>query len=412
MSLGGMRGIAALAAAALGAAAVASAAHADPPLVPEPVTAEAQGPDGAVVTYTADPRLACSPASGSTFSVGVTTVTCTNVDDAEEEEPRSFTVTVVDTTPPSLTAPAGITVAATSAGGIASSDPAVTAFVASATATDLVTTSPSITSDIPATLPIGVTTVTFTATDAAGNRASQTSTVTVTPAATPPPPPPAPETPPPPVTAPATPPATPPDAPARVDRVPPRNVANVNARPQPATVTLTWTLPADEDFSHVRVLRAPAGDAPATATLVYEGPASTVRDTRLRNGVTYRYLIVSYDTSGNRSPGVAVLVRPRAVLLRAPANGRRVTAPPLLVWAKVARATYYNVQLFRNGRKVLTAWPRTNRLKLRASWRVGGTRQRLAPGTYRWYVWPGLGPRDAGRYGPSLGSSTFVVVRR
>jgi hypothetical protein len=30
---------------------------------------------------------------------------------------------------------------------------------------------------------------------------------------------------------------------------------------------------------------------------------------------------------------------------------------------------------------------------------------------YRWYVWPGFGPRSANRYGKLLGTRTFVVVR-
>jgi hypothetical protein len=35
----------------------------------------------------------------------------------------------------------------------------------------------------------------------------------------------------------------------------------------------------------------------------------------------------------------------------------------------------------------------------------------LAPGTYVWYVWPGLGNRAEARYGPPLGKSTFIVVK-
>jgi hypothetical protein len=30
---------------------------------------------------------------------------------------------------------------------------------------------------------------------------------------------------------------------------------------------------------------------------------------------------------------------------------------------------------------------------------------------YRWYVWPGFGPRSANRYGKLLGTRKFVVVR-
>ena len=43
--------------------------------------------------------------------------------------------------------------------------------------------------------------------------------------------------------------------------------------------------------------------------------------------------------------------------LLAPPNGAVLTAPPLLRWSKVRGADYYNVQLLRDGRKVLSAWP-------------------------------------------------------
>ena len=86
-----------------------------------------------------------------------------------------------------------------------------------------------------------------------------------------------------------------------------------------------------------------------------------------------------------------------------------VQSPPLLVWQRVPGATYYNVQIFRNGRKVLSSWPRRNRLALRSKWSFGGTRQQLVPGRYRWYVWPGSGPRTRARYGRLLGANAFVV---
>ena len=34
---------------------------------------------------------------------------------------------------------------------------------------------------------------------------------------------------------------------------------------------------------------------------------------------------------------------------------------------------------------------------------------RLASGPYTWFVWPGRGSRNAHRYGPLIGHSTFVV---
>ena len=105
------------------------------PMVAPPsvtVTAEAAGPAGAVVTYglTASDALSgatvlCSPASGSTFAVGNTLVSCTATDGAGNTASVTFTVTVRDTTPPSivLNGEADVTVPA----GSAFADPGATA---------------------------------------------------------------------------------------------------------------------------------------------------------------------------------------------------------------------------------------------------------------------------------------------
>jgi large repetitive protein len=76
------------------------------------VTAEATSPAGATVTYTAtafdnvDGTITptCSPASGSTFALGVTTVQCSATDAAGNTATGSFTVTVSDTTAPTIVA--------------------------------------------------------------------------------------------------------------------------------------------------------------------------------------------------------------------------------------------------------------------------------------------------------------------
>ena len=143
---------------------------------------EATGPSGAIVSYTAPTAtdlvdgavpVNCVPASGSTFPVGTTPVTCSATDAAGNTATTSFTVTVVDTTPPVLTLPADMVLAATGVNG------AVATFTA--TATDIVDGTVPV-SCVPAsgsTFPIGVTTVTCTATDAAGNTAQGQFTVTV-----------------------------------------------------------------------------------------------------------------------------------------------------------------------------------------------------------------------------------------
>ena len=84
--------------------------------------------------------------------------------------------------------------------------------------------------------------------------------------------------------------------------------------------------------------------------------------------------------------------------------------PPLLRWSKVAGADYYNVQLFVAGHKVLSLWPVGTALKLPRSWTYGGHAHTLVKGRYRWYVWPGYGPRKASKYGKLLGASVFNVA--
>jgi hypothetical protein len=171
---------------------------------------------------------------------------------------------------------------------------------------------------------------------------------------------------------------------------------------------LTWALPRDPDLALVSVSRTTQA-AGAASRVVYRGLASRFEDRSVRNGVVYRYLVVAHDEAGNRSPGVSGVARPTAPKLVQPPDGSHVTRPPRLAWLRVANATYYNVQLFRGGRKVLSIWPARNRLALPSTWTFGGRRQALTPGVYRWFVWPGFGARSRARYGRVLGQSTFVV---
>lgn len=87
-----------------------------PPVVTvESKTVEATGPDGANVTYAAsavdnvDGPLTptCVPPSGSLFALGATTVTCEATDAAGNTGSESGTITVVDTTPPTVGCPEG-----------------------------------------------------------------------------------------------------------------------------------------------------------------------------------------------------------------------------------------------------------------------------------------------------------------
>jgi hypothetical protein len=144
------------------------------------VEAEATSASGAVVTYAAPSwsdivdgtgAATCLPASGATFALGTTTVKCNHTDDAgNAADETSFTVKVVDTTPP-------VIVAHTNIGGIEATGPggAVVEYVAPLW-TDAVDGSGSATCApvSGATFALGTTTVACNVTDNAGNPAIET----------------------------------------------------------------------------------------------------------------------------------------------------------------------------------------------------------------------------------------------
>lgn len=84
-----------------------------------------------------------------------------------------------DTVAPVVTAPSSISVAAVDASGTPATNAAVAAFLNGATATDDVDGSRPVTNNAPNVLPLGTTTVTFTATDTAGNTGTATAPITV-----------------------------------------------------------------------------------------------------------------------------------------------------------------------------------------------------------------------------------------
>ena len=149
--------------------------------LPSAMTVEATSSSGAVVTYSTSASdlvdgsvpVTCTPASGSTFPFGTTTVSCSATDKSGNGATGAFTVTVQDKTPPTISVPADMTVPATSPSG------AVVQFTVSAS--DLVDGSVAVTCT-PAsgsTFPLGTTTVSCSANDKAGNAASVSFKVTV-----------------------------------------------------------------------------------------------------------------------------------------------------------------------------------------------------------------------------------------
>jgi uncharacterized repeat protein (TIGR01451 family) len=200
-----------------------------------------------------------------------------------------------------------------------------------------------------------------------------------------------------------------PGGPQAPDVQAPSEVAGLKLSREPAALKLSWRLPVDRDFAGVVITRTTRG-SPAQVTL-YRGRGTAYTDRRVRAGARYWYRVRTYDDSGNRSTGVVVSGAPRLLPLFAPPPNARVASPPLLRWLPAKNATYYNVQLFHSGQKVLSAWPRSPLLQLRSTWRFQQRAYRLEPGAYRWYVWPAYGRRGSERYGSLLGQSAFRVTQ-
>jgi hypothetical protein len=179
---------------------------------------------------------------------------------------------------------------------------------------------------------------------------------------------------------------------------------DVTARPNDNRVTLRWAPPADAEA--IEVARMTGTGLPA---LLFRGGGTSFTDRGLKNGKRHRYLITSVDRAGNRAVDRASAV-PTSSPLLSPARRARLAQAPLLIWESVKRATYYNVQLYRGREKILSRWPRAEEFQLSETWRFGGERQRLKPGSYTWFVFPAFGDRVDRRFGKLLGKSSFRIV--
>jgi large repetitive protein len=198
-------------------------------------------------------------------------------------------------------------------------------------------------------------------------------------------------------------------------------------------VSHSWSI--DTTAPETRLASAPQSGTATTATFTFSASEGGTFECRLDGapfalcgspksytGLSrgdHRFEVRAIDAAGNADTTPALhawkVTAPAAKkttsALLSPRAGARVTRPPLLVWRRHARARYYNVQIYRGSRKVFSSWPTRTRLQLRAQWKYLGRKRRLVRGTYRWYVWPGLGPPSARNYGALLGQSTFIVRR-
>jgi hypothetical protein len=84
-----------------------------------------------------------------------------------------------------------------------------------------------------------------------------------------------------------------------------------------------------------------------------------------------------------------------------PLSGSVLHTVPVLTWKAKQGSAYYNLQLYRNGKRILTVWPS------HASYRVPAGL--LTTGNYVWYVWPAL--RSGGAtptFASLIGRATFA----
>jgi hypothetical protein len=186
-------------------------------------------------------------------------------------------------------------------------------------------------------------------------------------------------------------------------------VTVVDTRPPAITVPAAEQLTTRVRQGKVVTYSASATDIVDGAVAVTCSPAS---GTTFPVGAT-TVNCTAADRRGNATSasfGVTIVLvrRAKQATLFAPSAGARVTAPPLLRWLKPSKVHFFNLQVYRHGRKVLSAWPIRARFRLHKSWTFAGREYRLKPGAYTWLVWPAFGSQTKPRYGKLLGQSTFV----
>jgi hypothetical protein len=105
--------------------------------------------------------------------------------------------------------------------------------------------------------------------------------------------------------------------------------------------------------------------------------------------------------------GRAMSSVPRPWLSQTAADGSVQT----ITWQPVAGATYYDLVVWQNGRRVVDLWPTAAAasVPLNVSDRGGDG---LGAGHYLWFAYPGFGAKSSKQYGALAGSGVLVVHQR
>jgi hypothetical protein len=87
------------------------------------------------------------------------------------------------------------------------------------------------------------------------------------------------------------------------DITPPAPVTSLSANANDASVSLSWTNPADSDFNHVDI-------SYSGGSVTETGSSKTISG--LTNGTTYTFTVIAYDDSGNASTSETINATPQA----------------------------------------------------------------------------------------------------
>jgi hypothetical protein len=184
----------------------------------------------------------------------------------------------------------------------------------------------------------------------------------------------------------------------------PPSLSGLTVASETGADVIRWKSTSSDDVATVRRAARSGG-----TTTVFRGTGTTFADKGIQAGLEYRYSVQTQDQAGNESRRLSRLALPKVVTLQTRGYVPRTAGAPVLRLRAVAGASYYHVQLFRRGTRILAAWPLRPQLVLRPSWRWAGHAYRLTRGRYRWFAWAGFGRRSAARY-KLLGSAQFIAA--
>ena len=169
----------------------------------------------------------------------------------------------------------------------------------------------------------------------------------------------------------------------------------------PVAVTLRWVNPKAADLDRVVVIlnaRRPPRST-GDGSVVYRG-LRTSATFKLRPGKSGHLALYAYDRSGNVSRPARRVVSLASLIPLRPLTGSTVAAAPLLTWKRKDGSAYYNVQIFRDGKRIAVGWPSQPAYRLPV--------RLLEPGTYTWLVWPALRRESGTVFADLIGRATFV----